>query len=212
MKKIIISIALVAAAATTSMAQMSVGAGYLNSSSTTSVTVGEKTTTTTGASDGFYVGGDMKFDVRGGLAVVPGLYYGMLSSSGEGIDLGSLAKGNSKTTSHYLSIPVHVQYGLNLIDGLGAFVYAGPQFNLGLASTTVVTAEVLGSTTTTKIDNYEDSDLERFDIALGAGIGFDIMDIVRVKVGYNWGLLDLHDEENVKMNTNNFHVGVALLF
>ncbi len=213
MKKIIITIALVAAAATTSMAQTSVGAGYINANSTSTVKVGDQSSTTESVSGGFYVGGDMTFDIQGGLSVVPGLYYGMLSKSGDGVNIGELAKGHGTTTSHYISVPVNVQYGLNLTYGLKAFVYAGPQFNLGLASKTVISTEVLGSTNKTEINHYgEDSDLERFNLALGGGVGLDIMDKVRIKLGYNFGLLDLNDTDSITQRTNNFHVGAAFLF
>lgn len=200
MKKIILSIALVAVAASSAMAQISVGAGYLSATTTTKIA----DASTSGVSGGFYAGADAAYNLGLGFAIAPGLYYGYLSSNE---DLYGVA--NSSTKSHYLSIPVNVQYSLPLLDELDVFAYAGPKFNIGLASKT--TASVLD--VSTEIDNYgENSNLQRFDLALGVGLGVDIFDIVRVKFGYNWGLLDLNKSENITTNNSYWHVGAAFLF
>ena len=69
MKKIILTLALVAAAATSAFAQIGVGAGYLNNNTSASST-GEALVT-----NGFYVEGTYNFNVGNFLSVVPGIRY-----------------------------------------------------------------------------------------------------------------------------------------
>lgn len=200
MKRLIISIALVAVAATSAMAQVSVGAGYL--STTTKTTISDKNTSAT--SDGFYVGADAAYNLGAGFSVIPGLYYGYAFSKDSFYGV-----ADAETKSHYLSVPVNFKYGLPVLDVLNVFAYAGPQFNFGLASKTTATALGVSS----EVNNYgDDSNLSRFDIALGVGLGFDVADMIRINFGYNWGLLDLNKSDNIKMHNNNWHVGVAFLF
>ena len=64
-----------------------------------------------------------------------------------------------------------------------------------------------------KVDNYgENSSLQRFDFGLGVGIGFDLFQMVRIKVGYDWGLLDVNKTDAVTTNNSMLHAGVAFLF
>jgi len=197
MKKIFITIALIAAAATSAMAQISVGAGYLSNDL--------KNGSTTNNFNGFYAGANVSYGLGSGFAVAPGLYYGYLTSDG------SIAAGllETKTNNHYLAIPVNFTYSLPVADVLDVFAYAGPWFNIGLASKTKGT--LLG--TSTEVDNYGDNgSLNRFDVALGCGLGVEVADLVRVNFGYSWGLLDLDKADNSTTKSQGWHVGLAILF
>lgn len=197
MKKFFITIALVATAATSAMAQISAGAGYLN--------MDLKNDSGTTNQNGFYVGANAAYGIGSGFAVAPGLYYGYLYSDESIADL-----LEAKTNSHYLAIPVNVTYSLPLIDALNAFVYAGPQFNIGLSSKTEGSVPLISAST--EIDNYGDDGLKRFDVQIGAGLGVDICDLVRVSFGYNWGLVDLDKTGNSTTKSQGWHVGLSILF
>ena len=72
MKKVLMTLALVAVAATSAFAQLSVGAGYLSNTQKLSVTSGSTTTTNATTSNGFYAGADYTLDLGQGLGVVAG--------------------------------------------------------------------------------------------------------------------------------------------
>lgn len=207
MKKLILSLAIAAIAAGSAMAQVSVGAGYLNQTSKSSLS---ESSSSKGSSDGFYVGAAFSCPIIAGLSVDPGVYYGFLTSSTD-VNIAGFELANGKTQSHYLMIPIDLRYSFHALDFLDVFALAGPRFNVGLASTTTVSA--LGDAVEQKIDNYgENSSLQRFDFGLGVGIGFDLFQMVRIKVGYDWGLLDVNKTDAVTTNNSMLHAGVAFLF
>lgn len=200
MKKIILTLALVAVAATSAMAQFSVGAGYLNTLAT--YTTSNSTSKTT--FNGFYAGIDASYDLGSGVAVVPGVYYGYLTSSDNFLGIAS-----GKTTDHYIAVPVNFKYGYELTSGLTAFAYAGPQFNFCVASNTETT--VLGSTSTT--DNFgKNSSLNRFDIAASAGLGVEIANMVRIQGGYTYGFLNQYNSSDITLKNSGWHIGAAFMF
>lgn len=215
MKKIILTLALVAAAATSAMAQFSVGAGYLNQTTTSKYTSGSSTSKTSVASDGFYVGADAAYNLGYGISVVPGIYYGYLANDSASSVAGLVGAAGS-TKSHYIAVPVNFKYGIGLGDMLNVFVYAGPQFELGVSSKTTYTASVLGQSTSSTVDNYSnDGNLNRFNISLGAGIGVDVAEMVRVNFGYHYGLLNMYkgdNSSNYNINNSYWSVGAAFLF
>ncbi len=214
MKKIILTLALVAAAATSAMAQFSVGAGYLNQTTTSKYTSGSSTSKSDIASQGFYVGADAAYNLGYGVSVVPGIYYGYLTNGSES-NVAGLASIKGSTKSHYIAVPVNFKYGIGLGDMLNAFVYAGPQFELGLSSKTTTTGTVIGQSGSTTVDNYgDDSTLNRFNISLGAGIGVDVAEMVRINFGYHYGLLNMYNgsDSNYKVNNSYWSVGAAFLF
>lgn len=207
MKKLILSLAIAAIAAGNAMAQVSVGAGYLNQTSKSSLS---ESSSSKGSSDGFYVGAAFSCPIIAGLSVDPGVYYGFLTSSTD-VNIAGFELANGKTQSHYLMIPIDLRYSFHALDFLDVFALAGPRFNVGLASTTTVSA--LGDAVEQKVDNYgENSSLQRFDFGLGVGIGFDLFQMVRIKVGYDWGLLDVNKTDAVTTNNSMLHAGVAFLF
>lgn len=207
MKKLILSLAIAAIAAGSAMAQVSVGAGYLNQTSKSSLS---ESNSSKGSSDGFYVGAAFSCPIIAGLSVDPGVYYGFLTSSTD-VNIAGFELANGKTQSHYLMIPIDLRYSFHALDFLDVFALAGPRFNVGLASTTTVSA--LGDAVEQKVDNYgENSSLQRFDFGLGVGIGFDLFQMVRIKVGYDWGLLDVNKTDAVTTNNSMLHAGVAFLF
>lgn len=207
MKKLILSLAIAAIAAGSAMAQVSVGAGYLNQTSKSSLS---ESSSSKGSSDGFYVGAAFSCPIIAGLSVDPGVYYGFLTSSTD-VNIAGFELANGKTQSHYLMIPIDLRYSFHALDFLDVFALAGPRFNVGLASTTTVSA--LGVAVEQKVDNYgENSSLQRFDFGLGVGIGFDLFQMVRIKVGYDWGLLDVNKTDAITTNNSMLHAGVAFLF
>lgn len=215
MKKFILSIALVAAAATTAFAQiegLSVGAGYTTSTMKVTATSGSTTNTDTQEFGGFYAGASYTVLTLGpGIGITPGLYFSSVSYKKDKDILGGVESGSES----YLNLPINFSYKLDLVPGTLAIApYVGPTFSLGLASKVKYEN---GSTTNTTDLYGDDSDYSKFNIAIGGGLALDIVDMIRVTVGYNYGLLNRYtgDQDPVKYNYNNntgFNFGVAYLF
>lgn len=201
MKKIIISLAIAIAAAVSVSAQVSVGAGYLNQTNKTTVS----NNSSSRALNGFYAGVDLGYGLGYGLSIVPGVYYGYIS--GKTTALEGVAEANY--VRHDIAIPVNVKYGIDILDALNVFAYAGPQFNIGLASTSTATVAGISKS----INNFDENGAERrFDLSIGVGLGFDVADLIRINLGYNFGLLNRANSENVVTKANTLHVGLAVLF
>ena len=214
MKKVLMTLALVAVAATSAFAQISVGAGYLANTQKSTYTSGSTSTTTTSPSKGFYVGADYTLDLGQGLGVLAGLKGSFLFNTETGsITLPILGTftGTSKLTEIYLAVPVQAVYTYALSNDLKLFGFAGPSFSFGLSSKTKSTNNTTDDVTVT--DNYgENSDYGKFNLFLGAGVGADIMNTIRIKAGYDIGLLNRSSADNTKVGDAQWFVGVAYLF
>jgi len=195
MKKLFLTLALVAVAATTAMAQISVGAGYVSSTmkkdgSVTLPVVGTVSGSENDSFGGFYVGANYNLNVTGGLNVAPGLYFSNVSHKYKNSD--------TKWKESYLTVPVFFNYSFAVMDGLSIAPYAGPYAQFCVSS---------------KIDDNDMSDnYKKFDIGLGFGLALDIVDMIRVSVGYDLGLINRYDADNVTWKRSGVNFGVAYLF
>lgn len=203
------TLALVAVAATSAFAQLSVGAGYLSNTQKYSYTSGSTTTTTPTTTNGFYVGADYGLDLGQGLGLSAGLKGAFLFGSKETDFL--VGTATTKSTEIYLAVPVLANYSYAITNDFKVFAYAGPSVAFGLSSKAKTTNTVNDDVTTT--DNYgDDSDYGRVNVFLGAGIGVDVMNTIRIKAGYDIGLLNRSSADNTKINDAQWSVGVAYLF
>lgn len=203
------TLALVAVAATSAFAQISVGAGYLANTQKSTYTSGSTSTTTTTPSKGAYIGADYTLDLGQGLGVLAGLKGTFLTNTQTTSLLG--VTGTTKTNELYLAVPVQAVYTYALSNDLKLFGFAGPSFSFGLSSKSTFTNNVTDDVTVT--DNYgEDSKYGKFNVFLGAGVGADIMNTIRIKAGYDIGLLNRSSADNTKVGDAQWFVGVAYLF
>ena len=200
MKKLFITLAIAAAAAAGVRAQdgLSIGAGYQT------YTQADNLLDTERSFGGFYVGADYTvFTFGPGISLTPGVYFSMNTykkATSEGVQ--------SRET--YLGIPVNISYKFEIVPGTLAIApYAGPTFSIGLSNASTL------NKWEDKTDNFESDDLGRFNIGLGGGVALDIVDMIRVSVGYNAYLLNQYtgSSDNVKYTRKNaIHFGVAYLF
>jgi len=213
MKKftVILSAALLLLAGTQANAQMSIGAGYVNSAE--SIKLSKNADPSTNALNGFYAGFGYTLPVVGGLNFTPGVYYEFLTK-GDASNIGGVADVSGKITEHYINVPLTLSFGAELADGFRLFAYAGPTAAIGLASTTQYNGSFLGLSAGSTVDNYNNDGYGRFDILLGAGLGFELADMIRLNVGYDWGLLNRYTggAEGVSRRNTRHTAGVAFLF
>ncbi len=210
MKKIIVilSAALMLLAGTNAFAQMSVGAGYVNS--TDAVKFSKNDDASTNVINGFYAGVGYTLPVSAGLNFTPGVYYELLTKK-DVASLGGLTASGT-LTEHYLNVPLHFSYGASPAAGVRIFVFAGPTAKLGLASTTDSNAAIGGISLGGETNNFG-SDYGRFDIMLGGGAGLEFSSF-RLTVGYDYGLLNRYtgSSDSITRHTSRLHVGLGFLF
>ncbi len=216
MKKIytIVLSAAMLLAATDAFAQLSIGVGYLNSTLTTTYKGKEQDKE---PSNGLYMGAGFDLPILGeNLKLTPGLYLSLLTGK-ESTTFLDIVTLQSKFTEVAINLPVHLSYGMDM-GHAKLFVYGGPTFQYGISSNYKVdgtAATALGVIAADGvIDNYKENDMSPFNIYLGGGLGADLNNLLRVTIGFDYGLLNLYkgDNENTKYNRYNFRVGVGYLF
>lgn len=188
---------------TSAFAQLSAGAGFMNSAFNN----GKEST----ALNGLYAGVSYNIPIAGGLGVAPGVYYSYLTKKNSG-KLGTLVSYAGDRTDMYLAVPLDLNYGIRISDGFKALLFAGPTFSYGLSSKTKVTGSFAGITAGSTTNNYENKNYSRIDVMLGGGVGFELENIVRFTVGYDYGMLDLDKTDTGKLHRSQLHAGVAFLF
>lgn len=192
-------------------AQLIGGAGYIYSSEKTSGVDG------TTPFHGFYAGASYKLDLGKGFGVAPGLYASFLLHNENANDGGAKANYNvdGNDREFALNVPVKLTYTLDLGNDRAVFAYAGPVFQLGLTNTTTVTGSVsvlgLNLSGGSKVDNYEKDYMNRFNIYLGGGIGFQLGDLL-FHLGYDHSLLDIDKSTNYVTSRGQFKLGVGIEF
>ena len=201
---------------TQASAQVSAEAGYLNQALRISYADAlEKSTSLNGAYAGLF------YDINEGegLSVRTGLYYAFLSGQAKVVD--GYLWGN--LYEHSLNVPFQLGYTLGFSNGDKGFAYVGPTFTYGLASN--VKANALDILKLKLANCYKHDYLNRFDVKLGFGLGYEVNDMARITVGYNFGIvnqigdgLKKKDENGnpidgkTTLHRNTLNVGIAFLF
>ena len=212
MKKLLATLlaASLALIGTQAFAQMSVNAGYLNTSSRNS------NASNPSNYNGFYAGVTYNIPIVAGLCVAPGVYYSMIggkeTSSGS---LGGLISGSNTTTftEHAINGSINLNYGFQVARDMRAFVFAGPTLQYGFSSKikskTDVGGIISGSSNST-YDLYENT-LKPLNIFIGGGIGMEVANF-QVTVGYDYGLMNISKNTNTTINRSGLKLGVGFLF
>lgn len=211
MKKFFLTIAL-AAVATSAFAQvdgLSVSVGYQSYTfhqdySTTIPIIGTVTAKSDDAFGGFYAGVNYTLlTLDPGISITPGLYFSTASyKNADNADI--------QAKQSYIGVPINFSYKLDLVPGtLALEPFVGPTFSYGLSYKG--TANNWTDTTNYYTDDY---DYARFNVALGGGLALNIVDMIRVNIGYNYYLLNLYtDDGNGNVNRNGvLNFGVSYVF
>lgn len=187
---------------TSAFAQFSAGAGFMNSP----LNYGKKSM----ALNGLFAGVSYNIPLAGGLGVAPGVYYSLLTKK-DSDNLGPVIHEGDRTDM-YLTVPVDLNYGIQIADGFKALLFAGPTFSYGLSSKTKLSESIGGFSIGSTVDNYDNKDLSRIDVMLGGGVGVELENMVRFTVGYDRGMMDLDKTDAGTLHRSHLHAGVAFLF
>ena len=186
---------------TQAFAQMSVNAGYLNSTQSFANSNSKSIN-----SNGAYAGVSFNIPLAGGFAVAPGVYYSMITnkSGGAGTILGIPASASSTFMEHAVNVPVYFNYGMDLARDTNVFLY--------LASTTKLAGGVGEISADKTYNNYDNSNYNRMNVYLGGGIGFHVS-AIQITVGYDYGMMNLYKGDNAtKTHRSNLKLGVGFVF
>ena len=207
MKKILLSMAVLMAAALTMNAQLSysVNVGYANRATTATLTAGDTKTITKDAMGGFNLGVMASYELMPNVAVNAGLQFDFAANTEKDEFFGIETK--VRAIAKDIEIPVRASYMLDLGEA-AVFAYAGPAFEFGLVNKSVTTID---ETSTTLSAYGEEGALNRFNILAGAGVGVLYHDLF-LNVGYDFGLLDLNKNDNSALRTGELKVGLGIKF
>ena len=151
------------------------------------------------ANSGFFLGGAMNFEIADALGIQPALEISYAGRTENDLVLGEI-----KYASWGLRIPIDVNYGFELSPDFKLSVYAGPSIFVGLSNNSKN-----GNTT---YDLYGDR-YGRFGLGMGMGAWCDIKDMLRVKVGYDLGLINrAQDKDNRNYKESALLLSVGYLF
>jgi hypothetical protein len=111
---------------------------------------------------------------------------------------------------YYLEIPMHIgyRYDLGSSGNVSLFGSFGPYIAVGMWGTDKVTM----ANESTKPDSFASDGLKRFDFGLGLRGGVRLFDHYRIFVGYDWGLINIAQDDDSTMNNRNFYVGASYMF
>ena len=188
---------------TQAFAQVSVNAGYLNSTL--------KTKNTSDNANGAYAGVSFNVPLAGGLAIAPGVYYSMITSK-ETASIGSIISGSGTFTEHAINVPVYLNYGIDLARDTKVFLFGGPTLQYGLASNVKYDANVAGISGSNTVSNYDSENFNRMNVYLGGGLGF-LVGAFQITVGYDYGMLNQYKGDNaINCHRSNLKLGVGFAF
>ena len=169
-------------------------AGFQSDNVKSKTTIGNTTTTTTQTYTGFFAGGAMNFEVADAIGIQPGLE----------LSYGTDKDGNNKYSSLGVSIPIEVNYGIELGSDFKLYPFAGPSIYIALVD------QVKNGNTTY---DYLGDDVSRLGLGLSFGAWCDIKDMLRVKVGYDLGLLNrAQNKDYYSEKDNAFMFSVGYIF
>ena len=147
----------------------------------------------------------------GTLGFAPGVQFGYFTKGNVNI----YGYDNISFTETYVAVPLDFNFHFNLSDDMKFLVFAGPTLDLGL------TSRIKEKSTSMEYDIYSGkladyTNYTRYDVLLGGGVGFDVMDAVRFSVRYDYGVVNRNGGNLtsglLKIHRSQFKLGIAFLF
>lgn len=145
------------------------------------------------------------------LDFAPGVRFGYFTKSN--VDI--YGYDDISFTETYLEVPLDLNLKFAMSDDMRFVVFAGPTLDLGL------TSRIKEKSTSLEYDIYSGelkdyTKYGRFDVLIGGGVAFDVMDAVRFSVRYDYGLLNRNGGNLtsgvLKIHRSQLKLGVGFLF
>lgn len=187
MKKILALAALVLACNFSANAQLAVGVGYTDAKHKT--VVNGKQDITRHADDA-YLEATYETTNDGSIHFFPGVKFCVnLDTKDKDVDKQNFS----------IEIPVMAKWNLQIGEKNELFLFAGPSlfYSPALNNSSESSAFTDGN--------------NNFNVFVGGGAGFDILNRFRIKVGYNYGLIDEAKSDLIKTNTSCIYGGLGFI-
>ena len=149
--------------------------------------------------------------IEGSVGFAPGIQFGYFT----GGDVNIYDYTKVGFTETYLAVPLDLNIKFPMSDDMRIVVFAGPTLDLGL------TSRVKEKSTSMEYDIYSGqlsgyTKYSRFDVLLGGGVAFDVMDAVRFSVRYDYGVVNRHGGNLtsgvLKIHRSQLKIGVGFIF
>lgn len=118
---------------------------------------------------------------------------------------------------HSIDIPLRLQYNIPFNKNLSAFVYGGPNLNIGLKRvrgivSTLDSTSIYFTGITSKSENlYKESLLNRLNLQVGLGAGVQWKKYI-LKSGYDFGVINLNSGTTRKLYEGGWYVSFGYEF
>lgn len=157
---------------------------------------------------GYYVGVTNNFELTSHIGIAPGVYFRSLKNDNE------YNKLKATYTENSVNVPVLLNLSLNISEQSRAYIFAGPEFNIGIsAKQKIVTTGDKPETMSEQ--NYFDADdiirLNRFNISGTVGIGLKL-DFMNFNIGLSSTLLDRRASKDIEEKGYSAFIGLGLVF
>lgn len=167
---------------------------------------------TTKGTTGFHVGGYVSIPIGGGFSFEPGLGYTKKGYAMRGdlkIDVLKFLGINAgaQVMEHYIDMPLMLK--ANVYKGLN--VYAGPQVSYLARATLNAKVGALGFNLFNRGFGIT-SRMNKFDVALAGGVGYQFNNGLNVQAGYDYGLSKLDKNGNYNVHNRVIKVSVGFSF
>jgi hypothetical protein len=116
----------------------------------------------------------------------------------------------STTNVNYLQVPINAQYKLDL-GGMKLLLQAGPYLGIALSGKTKSKYDGESESESIKFGSGDEDQMKRGDFGLGFGAGLQFGNI-QAGLGYNIGLANIADSDDVKVKNNGLAITVTYLF
>lgn len=163
--------------------------------------------------NGFQVGPIAESAIIKNFDLQYGVMYQYLINESPGV-----FSGTNTYTGHFLDVPLKLKADFPMNSEIKLFAFAGPNLSFGLAEKTVNVTTIGSSEITTTNNRYEVDvdddgiyDISRFNLQMGVGGGVQY-DNIQIKVGYDWGINDLNNRDDVGFNRNQLMASVIYFF
>lgn len=159
---------------------------------------------------GFHVGLAADYEFMYNHAVQTGLFF--TTKGAKASDAAFGASGKVTMTPMYLQLPIHYAYKLDVSPGTRLVFHAGPYAAYGVGGKTKIKASVGDISGEDSFDVFgDDGFLKRFDAGLGLGVGAEFGPIL-VDLGWDMGLVNIADNKDIDIKTQNAYLSVGYKF
>ena len=158
---------------------------------------------------GFHIGLAADYDFAYNSAIQTGLFFTTkgakyTSSFGD-------ASGELTVNPMYLQIPVHYAYKIDVSPGTRVVLHAGPYAAYGVGGKSKLSGSVGDIGAEYEEDVFGDDGFKRFDAGLGLGVGAEFGPLL-FDIGWDMGLVNIADSEDVDIKNQNAYLSVGYKF